>query len=664
MPKQERFSKRTANSTFGRIVRAAVDSGKSVLNATDFIESSQGLGIKLYPAQRTIVKVMFGVPLDYKPVVVPMWDKFHSKLEREVSEIEFLHILHDQGRCNVDNWQDLSSDGYNEGCFIVGRRGGKSQVVSAMAGYALYQLLNIFSPQEFWQLVPGSPIDFTFLSADDLGANRLFEKMKEDINRGPFFTPYLRTLSNESMKFVSESDRQKRDVTPTIKVQSFACTTTAVRGPSSLFLAFDEFAHFRSEKGSTSDEVYAAATPSTTQFSHKETINGETTDVIDRLILSISSPWKKVGKMYDLHKMALEQGADSKIFTLRLSTAEMNHRITEEVLRDEYDKNSLTWKAEFGGEFLESSETYVTEAALKSCVDCQWDEKGENPIAGTARENLVAFNTTSIGRQFFWWIDLGLDHDATAVAIAHLESTGATGIKLVFDYIDRMMVGEEFEFPRWIHDPLLTNKKYVGYRSLPVEDVVAWLARLNEAMPCFKGGTDQYGGQLLIQFLELNQIHNVELINLTSAINSQMAFTLKGYIDRGSVSFPYVPKYLHEMKMVEAQYTNKYQVRVEAPLEKDSHDDMSDATQGCAYLALKWLNEEGRMTLDPSGLSLVMQEQMFKNPAPIMSVDAVSIQDLRILDRQHKVLMQSQMGGGIPVKNPFMHRSVGRRGRR
>src|SRR5208337_4590439 len=111
-------------SVFGKIVKSAIDATKPLLNAIDFIESAQGLGVTLYPAQRVIVKAMFGVPFDYKPSLVPMWDVFHSKLERTVSEEEFLHILYDQGRCNIDDWRDMPESGYHEGCFFVGRRGG------------------------------------------------------------------------------------------------------------------------------------------------------------------------------------------------------------------------------------------------------------------------------------------------------------------------------------------------------------------------------------------------------------------------------------------------------------------------------------------------------------------------------------------------------------
>jgi len=38
-------------------------------------------------------------------------------------------------------------------------------------------------------------------------------------------------------------------------------------------LALDEFAHFRSAKGSTSEDMYAAATPATIDFHHKKKKN-------------------------------------------------------------------------------------------------------------------------------------------------------------------------------------------------------------------------------------------------------------------------------------------------------------------------------------------------------------------------------------------------------
>ena len=75
-------------------------------------------------------------------------------------------------------------------------------------------------------------------------------------------------------------------------------------------------------------------------------------------------------------------------------------------------------------------------------------------------------------------------------------------------------------------------------------------------------------------------------------------YVLQGYIRDGRCRFPYTPKFLHELRMVEAEFINKYQIRVQAPLEKGSHDDMVDAAQLCAYKAQKWFIEEGGLKIE------------------------------------------------------------------
>ena len=666
MPAGGRFNQR--ESTFGRLIEGAIENTPKLLNAIDFIESPQGLNVKLFPIQRLIVKCIFGVPVDYKMGMVPLHDVFREKLLRRVTEEECLHIFNEEGRCNIGDWRDIPERGFNEACIIAGRRGGKSQVVSAIGAYKLYMLLNLRSPQEWFGLVPGSHIDFTFLAQDDEGATRLYDKLREDVNRAPFFGPYLKASSGSWLGFVTESDRGKRDVTPTVNCQSFPCTTSSVRGPSSVFLALDEFAHFRSEKGSTSDEVYAAATPSTLNFHHAELPNGEWIspdtqktmepeeyrEFQDSLILSISTPWTKVGKMYDLHKAAIGKGKDANLFTIRVSTAEMNPGVLSKFLRDEYDKNNMTFKAEYGGQFLDSSESYVTEAQIRACTDVQYtDEQFPKPILSTARYNLTRFVPSCVGRQYFWGVDLGMMKNATAVAIGHLEHRGGKNpIELVFDYIDRMMVGEKFEGPGVPEIPGID--KYVGYRALPLEDIILWLRALNDVMPCYRGATDQHGGQQLVQLLAINQIYNIELLNLTTTINSQMAFSLKGYMDNRRCRFPFVPKFMDELRLVEAEYVGKYQIRVQAPEEKGATDDMCDAVEEVAYVAQKWLMEEGGLKQDPTGTSLAIQEQMQKRPTPLISLDGISMSDLRTLERMRKIQSGLMMNpGSTVVKNPF-----------
>jgi hypothetical protein len=696
--RNKRFSQAAKNSIFGASIAEGIEDPSKIMDAIEFIEGPNGIGIVLRPVQRVIVKAIYGVPFDKKYAwadripqwgLVPMYDIYRDKkLRPDVTEEEYLHITYNEGRGNIDNWQDIPAEGFNEACIFAGRRGGKSELVAAIACYKLYLLLNIRSPQEYFGLVSGSNIDFTFLAQDEKGAGRLFKKLREQVNRASWFAPYLRDNNTKDLSFVSLADREQRDINPTIQVSCLPCTTNAVRSPSSVFLALDEFAHFRSAKGSTSDDMYAAATPSTGDFHHEvkgaspfggsaaepdieeeteepeelmefEDAN-EKVEIQDSMILSISSPLKKIGKMYELHRLAIDEGVSSGIFTLNVPSAEMNPKLLPKFLKSEYKKNPLTFKAEYGGKFLESSESYVTETAVKACTDVQWDEKGL-PIESSARLNIMRFVPKSIGVNYFWGFDLGMTNDASALAIAHLEPGGPHGsIKLVYDYIDRMMVGEAGEWPGVVNG--IGQQKYKNYQVLPLEDILAWLREMNKALPCFKGATDQHGGQQLVQLLELNEIRNMELVNLTPAINSQMAYALRGYIENKLCSFPLVPKFIQELKLVELEVASKYQIRVAAPQEKGAHDDMADAAMLCAFLAQRWLIEEGNLHMDPSGLSLLMQSHQHLAPTPLLSLDGVPLQTLRVMDKLRSTEKHANFYSGVAPVSPW-HKRGGRRGR-
>lgn len=691
----QRFTKAVQNSPFRKQALEHVDDISNRLNAIDFVEGPGGTGIVLRPVQRVILKALCGVPFDYHPAwansvrqhegvpwgMVPMWNPFRDELIRTVTEEEYIHICHEEGRCNVDDWRDIPQRGFNEGVIFCGRRGGKSELVAAIAAYRLYLLLNIYSPQSFFGMAEGSQIDFTFLAQDETGAGRLFKKLSAAVNRATWFHPYLKDNNTKNLSFVcqADQDRNRKEVKPSVVVWSLPCTTNAVRGPSSVFLALDEFAHFRSEKGSTSEDMYVAATPAAGDFHHDEILNadhdehgnaipgtGQRMQYQDSLILSISSPLKKVGMMYDLFKMALDDGIneDNPTFVLSCSSAEMNPQLKPGFLRDKYRKNPLTFKAEYGGQFLESSESYVREIDVKACVDA-------------GRENQMYFTVEQLGRQYFWGLDLGginvtdpnsTQSDATALAIGHLEfrhrpnSEGVNhGIVLVFDYIDRMIVGEEFLGPGVKPDPMEGRKKYTDYQVLPLGDVLCWLNFMNKNLPCYQGVCDQHAGRQLIALLEQNDIKGMELVNLTPAINSEMAYALRGFINDKTAFFPDIPKYVHEIKMVETDVVSKYRIRVRAPLEKGAHDDMVDATQLVALLAQKWLIEQGNLRLDPTGRSLVMQAQAARSAGRLISTEGVSMAELKMRDRMRR--MQSGIPG-MPGANRSDPRWVRKNGGR
>lgn len=511
-----------------------------------------------------------------------------------------------------------------DGLFLFGHNFNvthNSQLVSAIAAYKLYKLLNIRSPQEYYGLVPSSPIDFTFMAQDSEGASRLYDKMKEDVNRAPFFAPFLKSMNTEEMAFVSEADRGKRDVTPSIKVASFPCTTGSVRGPSSFLLALDEFGFYRAQIGSSSDEIYKAAAPATMQFKAGGTRDGKR----ESMILIITSPNGKIGKYYSLYQSGMKMGNKSDILAFRCSTAEMNPRSDVDFLKKEFRESPDVFQAEYGGNFLEAAESYVKLSTIGECVDL-------------TRGNVTSFETRMVGQKNFWGLDLGMQHDGTGLAICHWEPLGnGLGAKLVYDVIDRLMVGEH---------------PYENVKQLPLDDVLEWLRLKNDLLPCHKGATDQHGGSMLVQLLQNYGINGLDLVHLTSGINSQMYLVFKGLLEQKKISLPNEERFLSELKLVEASYSGKYQIRVQAPAEKDAHDDMCDASALASWVAQQWaLGEGSREFADicdgwsPANFTAGL-------PNSGLDVQTASMAELKSYERQLALMQKINSG----VQNPYRRR--------
>ncbi len=493
-----------------------------------------------------------------------------------------------------------------------------SAIVGAVAAYKLYRLLSLHSPQDYYGLVPGSPIDITMMAQDGEGSNRLYDQLKNYVNKAPFFTPFVKGMGGGEMTFVSEADRGKRDITPSIKAASYACTTNAVRGPSSYFLALDEFAFYRNQIGSNSDEMYEAATPATMQFKAGGTREGKR----ESMIFIITSPGNKIGKYYTLFRSAMDEGPSSPVLAFQCSTSEMNPRSDAPFLKQQYKENPEKFMAEYGGKFLEASETYVKNSTITECVEA-------------GRKNVDRLAMSMIGHKYFWGLDLGMKHDATALSVCHWEG-GQNQIKLVFDYIDRIMVGQG---------------KYEGFKELPLDDVLTWIKRVNDMIPCFKGATDQYGGSILVQLLTAHGVSGMDLVHLTGGINSQMYLTLKMLMENRQVSFPDNEDFMNEMRLLEASYTNKYQIRVAAPDERGAHDDMADSTALAAYMAQTWAIGEGNREIG----EIMMGISQNRIPGHIEGGgwdNMASMSHLKSVERQVKIAM-NPFGS---IQNPWRKR--------
>jgi len=88
---------------------------------------------------------------------------------------------------------------------------------------------------------------------------------------------------------------------------------------------------------------------------------------------------------------------------------------------------------------------------------------------------------------------------------------------------------------------------------------------------------------------------------------------------------------------------------------------MCGAAEEVPFCAQKWLVEEGGLYRDPSGASLAIQEQMQKPPAPLLSLDSVTMSELKVRDRMYRLQMGLMMAPGtVVVSNPFHRRTRAR----
>jgi hypothetical protein len=194
------------------------------------------------------------------------------------------------------------------------------------------------------------------------------------------------------------------------------------------------------------------------------------------------------------------------------------------------------------------------------------------------------------------------------------------------------------------------GKYATGYSELPLDDVLEWLKNINTMMPCFSGATDQYGGSLLVQLLAAHNITGMSLVHLTGGINSQMYLVLKGLMENKQTRFPNEELFVSELKLLEATFSNKYQVRVAAPTEKGAHDDMADAAALAAYMAQNWAIGDGKREIVDI-MSGIPQNVMPGTLRGSWDMDA-SLSSLKSYERQLK-LQQKPYGA---VVNPWRRR--------
>ncbi len=223
-------------------------------------------------------------------------------------------------------------------CFlVVGRRGGKSRVLALIAVY----LAVFFDHSQ--HLAPGENGVVQVLAADRRQARVILKYVKAFLSQTAILA---RMIESETQEGVYLSNN--------IAVEVTTASFRSVRGRTVVAALLDELAFWSSEDSANPDvEVLAAIRPSMLTIPNS-------------MLLAASSPYSRKGVLWDAHKKHF--GKEGNTLVWQASTATMNPAVDAQVIADAYEADPANAAAEFGGEFRNDIESYVSREAIEAVV--------------------------------------------------------------------------------------------------------------------------------------------------------------------------------------------------------------------------------------------------------------------------------------------------------
>jgi phage terminase large subunit-like protein len=522
------------------ISREFVSGTSEITDIVTFVESSWGLGIKLLPVQKFILKALYGLPLSKGEKTIDVPDIVNEHILYKFNEDEFLKWLYAEKRCNVEVTEGKI---FQELILAIGRRGTKSTLASCISNYEMYKLLKRGDPSAFYGFPPFTVFSILNVAPTDEQSGIVFDMTQNMAMR----CPYMKDRSNHQTMtyFDLQTD-------PDIKAHGKArsslislaggCSSNALRGRNAIIVIMDEMAHFIDNNGRFSgSEVYKALTPSIASFRR------------DGKVILISSPYAKFGRFYDRFTESFTEPEITLSF--KMYSAMVNPTIPTEILKAARKRDRVGFMCEYGGEFSDTITAWIDdENEFKRCV----------------------VNTPAPGRgvhdvQYYYGIDLGFKNDGTSVSIVHKEND-----KIVLDYANVWYSGAS---DVWDVDDSIYKmcNKYAGLELIRMNDIVGEIKELVKWFPAKEGVFDQHNGYALAELFQTEHLPQFAMESFSEGLNSEVyQLTKRLYAEQLLTLFDH-PVLVKELLTLEAEKRARDKTIVRAPGRKGAHDDISDA---------------------------------------------------------------------------------------
>lgn len=599
--------------------KKSTDPTVEVADIITFVESSWGLGLRLFPVQRVILKAHYGLELDDNPYAFPLdrpipkshpsyredlidEDGFYilrisiTDFKREkpqhLTEAGYLRHLYAEGRSNIK--EVIPGKQRREMVLSIGRRSGKTLITSCIVAYETYKLLLLGNPQKHYGSSQSNIIQLISVATGTDQASLLYREASGHFAKCEYFRPYTAnaTMSYASFQtpydidtYGSYADNPKARYS--INVTFKSCVAKGLRGGANIFVALDEVAHFGEQGQASADEVYQAVEPSTRTFSPKDPRN-QTRPIGENegRIVMISSPLGKQGLFYKQFMLGFGNNkAADNLLCIQAPTWEVNPTVPAETFVASYLKDPNIFDTEFGAVFSDRSKGWIENSAdLFDCIDKNLRPKSKSPTH----------------TPHFMGVDIALVGDYTAAAIGHLDSEG----KIVLDYIERIRAGEG---------------QFANMDRLEFEDVADWIFSLTKKFYIVEGMFDQWSGIPMEQALNKKGLNRLKSVWFTEKLSSEIYQNFKNLMYDRKLSlydWPIAPDkghcdYIQEILEMQAEYKSQYVVVVEAPRVEGKHDDFTDALVRMVWCATK-SSVKAKMVMGGSGGS---NPRAFMRPA-------------------------------------------------
>jgi hypothetical protein len=220
---------------------------------------------------------------------------------------------------------------FTEAALIVGRRGGKSRVLALIATYLA--TFRDYAPH----LAPGEMATIAVLAANKAQARSIFRYVIGLLKAVPLIEPLIEDDNTET---ITLSNR----VVIEIATASFRTT----RGYSFAAVLCDEIAFWRQDETSANPDVEIL-----------RALRPGMASIPGSILLLASSPYAKRGELYNSYRRHYGRD-DGRVLVWKAPTETMNARVDKEFIREAYESDPESARAEYGAEFRDDLADFVT----------------------------------------------------------------------------------------------------------------------------------------------------------------------------------------------------------------------------------------------------------------------------------------------------------------